>query len=167
MERLAQILAAHRRGGKELIPILQEVQAAFGYIPKVAMFEVAKFLKMPESAIYGVATFYHQFRFTPLGRHHIRVCMGTACHMQRGDLVLEALERELDIKVGGITPDHQFSLERVACVGCCALAPVVVVNETVHPRMTPGKVEEFLVIFKHEIRGDPEPGEEEVAGFTE
>ena len=110
--------------------------------------EVADFLGIPGSTVYGIATFYNQFRFTPLGKQPVRVCMGTACHMAGGQLVLEAVARELDIEVGGITPDHEFSLDRVACVGCCALAPVVVVDDSVYPRMTPPKVEEVLVFIK-------------------
>lgn len=157
-ERLAQILASYKGDREELIPILQEVQAAFGYLPKVAMLRIAEFLRVPESMVYGVVTFYRQFRLTPLGKNHIKVCMGTACHLQGGSLVLDALERELDIEVGGITPDEEFSLERVACVGCCVMAPVVVVNGNVYPKMTPGKVEEFLVTFKHDLRRGSESG---------
>lgn len=112
------------------------------------MLQVADFLEIPESTVYGIATFYNQFRFTPLGKHPVKVCMGTACHLAGGKLVLEAMARELDIQVGGITPDHEFSLERVACVGCCALAPVVVIADSVHPKMNPPKVEEVLVLLK-------------------
>lgn len=129
-------------------PLLQEVQARFGYLPREAMQEIARFLQIPGSAVYGVATFYNQFRFTPLGKHPIKVCMGTACHMQGGRLVSEALERELDIQVGGITEDGEFSLDRVACIGCCMMAPVMVVGEAVYPKMTPLKVEEALTQFK-------------------
>ncbi len=144
-----EILQRYKNGGKSaLIPTLQAVQQEFGHLPKEEMYLIARFLGVAESLVYGVATFYNQFRFTPLGKHHIRVCMGTACHMQEGKLVSEALERELDIKVGDITPDHEFSLERVACIGCCTIAPVMVVNETVHPKMTPFKVEEALVKLK-------------------
>ncbi len=146
---LERILDRYKKGDKSaLIPILQEVQQSFGYLLKEEMPLIARFLGVTESLIYSVATFYNQFRFTPLGRHHVRVCLGTACHMARGGLVLEAFERELDIKVGDITLDQEFSLERVACIGCCVLAPVIVVNEAVHPKMTPFKVEEALVKLK-------------------
>jgi len=116
------------------------------------MQEIARFLEISEIEVYGVATFYNQFRFLPLGKHHIRVCMGTACHLARGKLVLEALERELDIKVGETTKDANFSLERVACVGCCMLAPVMVTGDKIYSRMTPFKVEEALVPYKQETQ---------------
>jgi len=116
------------------------------------MQEIARFLEISEIEVYGVATFYNQFRFLPLGKHHVRVCMGTACHLAGGKLVLEALERELDIKVGETTKDANFSLERVACVGCCMLAPVMVTGDKIYSRMTPFKVEEALVPYKQETQ---------------
>lgn len=116
------------------------------------MQEIARFLEISEIEVYGVATFYNQFRFLPLGKHHIRACMGTACHLAGGKLVLEALERELDIKVGETTKDANFSLERVACVGCCMLAPVMVTGDKIYSRMTPFKVEEALVPYKQETQ---------------
>lgn len=147
-ERISHILACHRPERVELIPILQEIEEEFGYLPREAMLEAAHFTQTPASSVYGTATFYNRFRFTPLGRHPIKACMGTACHMVGGALVLDALERELDIKVGGITRDGEFSLDRVACIGCCFLAPVVVVGEDIHPKMTPFKVEEVLAELK-------------------
>ena len=148
MEQLRQILARYRGERSELIPLLQEVEGEFGYLPKEAMLEIASFLQIPKSAIYGVATFYNQFRFTPPGRHPIKLCMGTACHVKGGKLILEALERELEIKVGDTTPDGEFSLDRVACIGCCAMAPVMVVKEDIYPKMTNLKVEEILIGVK-------------------
>jgi NADH-quinone oxidoreductase subunit E len=145
---LADILTQLRRDRRHLIFLLQRVQHKFGYISTEAMLAIADFLEIPESRVYGIATFYNQFRFTPLGKHAVKVCMGTACHLAGGGLVLEAMARELEVDVGGVTPDHEFSLDRVACVGCCALAPVVVVNDDVYPRMTPPKVEEMLVTIK-------------------
>lgn len=123
-------------------------------MPSEAMLSVARFLSIPPSKVYGVATFYNQFRFTPPGRRPVKVCMGTACHMAGGQLVLEAAERTLDIRVGGLTPDGEFSLERVACVGCCAIAPVMVVGGTVEPRMTPFKVEEVFAALKAKTGAD-------------
>jgi NADH-quinone oxidoreductase subunit E len=143
-EQLREILARYRGERVELILILEEVQERLGYLPKEALLEIADFMHMPAASIYAVATFYNRFRFTPIGRHAIRVCMGTACHVAGGSLVQEALERELEIKVGGVTPDEEFSLDRIACVGCCVLAPVIVVNREVSPKMTPFKVEEVL-----------------------
>ena len=147
-KQLSSILTTDRKDRRYLIVILQAVQRKLGYISKEAMLKIAEFLGIPGTTVYGVATFYNQFRFTPLGKHPVNVCMGTACHLAGGKLVLEAMARELKIEVGGITDDHEFSLDRVACVGCCALAPVVVVNDTVYPRMNPQKVEEVLVTIK-------------------
>lgn len=147
-QNLAGILTPNKKDRRHLIALLQQVQQRLGYLSNEAMLAIADFLEIPEGTVYGIATFYNQFRFTPLGKHPVKVCMGTACHLAGGKLVLEAMARELDIQVGGITPDHEFSLERVACVGCCALAPVVVVSDSVYPRMTPPKVEEVLVTIK-------------------
>ena len=146
--QLREILARYKGERVELIHILEEVQERLGYLPKEALLEIADFVHTPASAIYGVATFYNRFRFTPIGRHAIRVCMGTACHVAGGSLVQEALERELEIKVGGVTPDEEFSLDRIACVGCCVLAPVIVIDREVSPKMTPFKVEEVLAGLK-------------------
>jgi len=147
-KRLNAIFSRYYGENGELLSLLQAVQDEFGFLPPEAMLAVARFIHVPESKVYGVATFYNQFRFTPPGKHPIRVCMGTACHMAGGQIVLEAAERILEIKVGGLTPDGEFSLERVACVGCCAIAPVMVVDETVQPRMTPFKVEEVFAVQK-------------------
>ena len=147
-EQLHEILARYRGERVELILILEEVQERLGYLPKEALLGIADFMHMPAASIYGVATFYNRFRFTPIGRHAIRVCMGTACHVAGGSLVMEALERELEIKVGGVTPDEEFSLDRIACVGCCVLAPVIVIGREVSPKMTPFKVEEVLAGLK-------------------
>jgi NADH-quinone oxidoreductase subunit E len=153
---LADILIQNKKDRRHLISLLQQVQYKFGYISKEAMLAVADFLEIPESTVYGIATFYNLFRFIPLGKHPVKVCLGTACHLAGGRLVLEAMERELDIKVGGVTPDRDFSLDRVACVGCCALAPVVVISDSVYPRMTPPKVEEVLVTIKPASGEPPE-----------
>ena len=147
-DQLRRILGRHKREKAELVRILRATEEQFGYLPREAMLEVANFLEIPAATVYGVATFYNRFRFTPLGRHPIKVCLGTACHMAGGPLVLQALERELDIKVGDITPDGEFSLDRVACVGCCVLAPVVVIGEDIHPRMSSFKIEEVLADVK-------------------
>jgi len=147
-KQLADVLTPERKDRRYLISLLQAVQRKTGYISQEAMLKVAEFLGVPGTSVYGVATFYNQFRFTPLGKHPVNVCMGTACHLAGGRLVLEAMGRELKIAVGGITEDREFSLDRVACVGCCALAPVVVIDDTVHPRMNPQKVEEVLVTIK-------------------
>ena len=150
-QAVAKILSSYKKEKKNLISLLQEVQTKLGYLPKKTMQEIADFLEMPEVEVWGVATFYNQFRFVPLGKYHTMVCMGTACHLVGGRLIVEALERELDIKVGKTTEDGNFSLERVACIGCCMLAPVVVIGDQIHPKMTPFKVEESLIPYKQEI----------------
>jgi len=131
-----------------LIPILQRIQEELGYVPRDAMEEVAGYLNLPAVDIYGVVTFYNQFRLTPPGKHQVKVCMGTACHMKGGNIILEAWERRLKIKVGETTEDREFSLERVACVGCCTMAPVALVDETVHGRFTPTKVDGLLFSYQ-------------------
>lgn len=147
-QQAADILKSCRGKRRGLIPVLQEIQTRFGYLPPEAMLQVAKLLRIPESAVYGVATFYNQFRFVPPGKHPIKVCLGTACHIRGGHIILEAWERELGIKVGEVTPDHEFSLERVACVGCCAMAPVTVVEEAVQGKVTPTRVKGILLSFE-------------------
>jgi NADH-quinone oxidoreductase subunit E len=147
-KQLADVLTPDKTNRRHLIAILQAVQRKLGYISTEAMLKIAEFLGVPGTAVYGIATFYNQFRFTPLGKHPVDVCMGTACHLAGGRIVLEAMARELKIEVGGITEDKEFSLDRVACVGCCALSPVVVVGDTVYPRMNAQKVEEVLVTVK-------------------
>ena len=159
-ERTQELLRTLSPERLKLIPILQEAQAIFGYLPREAMQVIALFLGIPEIDVFGVATFYNQFRLKPLGKHHIRVCMGTACHMKGGKVILEAWERELGISVGDTTPDREFSLDRVACVGCCAMAPVAVIGEDdVHGRITPTKVRG--IVFTNRMQRE---SEEEAAG---
>lgn len=134
-----------------LLPILQEVQERFGYLPREAMEQIASSLQIPKVDVYSVATFYNQFRLNPPGKYQIKVCMGTACHMAGGHIVMESFERRLNIKEGETTPDREFSLERVACVGCCALAPVVVVNENVEGKVRPTRVDGILMSLGKEI----------------
>jgi NADH-quinone oxidoreductase subunit E len=133
--------------GKErsrIIPLLQMIQEELSYLPPAAITVVAEYLELSESEVYGVATFYNQFRFNPPGKHSIKVCMGTACHVRGGDIILENFERKLGIAENETTEDREYSLERVACVGCCALAPVALVGDTVHGGMAPSKVEGLI-----------------------
>ena len=146
--RLAELRRRLRQTSRErsrLIPLLQMVQRALSYLPPEALELVAEHLDIPLSEVYGVATFYNQFRFTPPGRYPIKVCLGTACHVKGGEIILENFERKLGIKDGQTTEDREFSIERVACVGCCALAPVVLVGDAVHGHMMPSKVEGLFV----------------------
>jgi len=145
LKHVALKLEAFEKQRGNLIPILQMVQSKLAYLPPEALAMVAQHLNIPESEVYGVATFYNQFRFHPPGRHPIKVCLGTACHVRAGDIILENFERKLEISDGETTPDREFSIERVACVGCCALAPVAIIGETVHGHMAPSKVEGLLL----------------------
>jgi len=149
-EQFTHIFKKHRGERNGLIPVLLEIQKELGYLPKEAMRKVAEFLGMKPTDVWGVATFFNQFRLTPLGRNHVKVCMGTACHLAGGRSVLEALERELSIKVGETSADGHFSIERVACIGCCMLAPVTVIKDKIYPKMSPFKVEESLVPYRQE-----------------
>jgi NADH-quinone oxidoreductase subunit E len=142
--RLNEILSSYQGKEDELIPILQQVQQVFGYLPELAMKKVAKFLKLPESTVFGVSTFYAQFKLVPTGRNVIRVCRGTACHVRGGARILREVEKHLGIKPGESTPDLEYCLETVACFGACALAPVMVVNGKVNGRMTKAKVKDIL-----------------------
>ncbi len=133
-------------GGEEgdLIPILQRVQEKLGYLSEESIGHISRFLKISENQIFGVASFYSQFRFSPPGRNSIKVCLGTACHVRGGGILCEAVERELDISPGQTTKDKRFDLQRVACLGCCALAPVIQVNSDIHSRMTVIRLKEIL-----------------------
>jgi len=143
-EKLDEILSHHTGKKDELIPILQEAQEQFGYLPSDVMLEIAKFLRLPESAVFGVSTFYAQFKFSPTGRKKVRLCRGTACHVRGAPRILEEVEKRLGIKPGETTEDLEYSLETIACFGSCALAPVVVVDDNVYGRMTPKKVAQIL-----------------------
>jgi len=146
-ERVAQILVPYRGQRGTLIPVLRKVQEELGYLPKEAVSEIALFLGVSESEVYGVASFYAQFRFIRQGEHTIKVCQGTACHVRGGRRILEAVEREINIQPGETTEDYKFSLERVACFGSCALAPVMVVDKTVYGRMTTAKARKILAEY--------------------
>jgi NADH-quinone oxidoreductase subunit E len=142
--RLDKLLASFRGEKSELIPILQRVQQDFGYLSDDAMRHIAHFLKVPEGVVYGVATFYAQFKFVPVGRNIVKVCRGTACYVKGSPRIVEEIEKLLGIKDGGTTPDLEYTLETIACFGSCALAPVVVLNDRVYGRMTPDKAKKLL-----------------------
>ncbi len=143
-EQLDDILSQYDGGSGNLIPILQEAQERFGYLSEGVMAGIAKFLRLPESNVFGVATFYAQFKFTPIGKRIVKVCRGTACHVRGGARILGEVERQLSIKPGETTNDLEYSLETIACFGSCALAPIVVIDKTVYGRMTTKKVAEFF-----------------------
>ena len=128
----------------ELIPVLQAVQNEYGYLSEESMVAIARFTRVPESKVYGVATFYAQFRFTPIGKTHISVCRGTACHVRGSSKILENIENALGIQSGDVTEDLKYSLETLACIGACGIAPCVMVNNKVNAKMTPQKVRDII-----------------------
>jgi NADH-quinone oxidoreductase subunit E len=142
--RVDEILASYKGEKAELIPILQEVQQEYGYLPEEALTQIAKFVDVPECTVFGVATFYAQFKLVPTGRNVIRVCRGTACHVRGGARILKEVEKQLGIKPGESTPDLEYALETVACIGACALAPNMTVNNHTHGRITTNKVSQIL-----------------------
>ncbi len=146
-EELLKVLAPYRDRKGALIPVLQTVQEKFGYISEEAVSEIAKFLKISPNQVFGVASFYAQFRFQPQGEHMVKVCQGTACHVRGSLRILEAVEEKLGIQPGGTTADRKFSLERVACFGACALAPVMVVDGTVYGSMTIARAKKLLAEY--------------------
>ena len=143
-EVIEVIFEKYQRKPDQLIPILQNVQRELGYITPESVKHISRYLRISENQIFGVSSFYAQFRFTAPGRHSVKVCLGTACHVRGGATLLEMLERELGISCGETTPDRRFDMERVACLGCCALSPVVQIDADIYSRMTVNKLSELL-----------------------
>lgn len=141
---LNTILSRHPRDTNELITILQDAQEQFGYLPADVMEHIGKYLQVPASTVYGVATFYALFKLKPSGKNTVRVCRGTACHVRGGTRILREVEQRLGIKPGETTPDMEYTLETVACIGACALAPNITINNEVHGQLTAKKVGEIL-----------------------
>ena len=140
LKEVDSIFSGFKGSPDELIPVLQKAQEEFGFLSHEVMLKVAKFLKIPPSRVYAVATFYAQFRFKPIGKNHIVVCRGTACHVKGAKRIIQELERTLKIKEGQTTADGKFSLETVACIGACALSPCIMVNNKVLAKVTPKKI---------------------------
>ncbi|MBN2199514.1 MAG: NADH-quinone oxidoreductase subunit NuoE [Candidatus Aminicenantes bacterium] len=128
----------------DLIPVLQKIQGAQGYLSPESIRRVSRWLRISENEIYGVATFFAQFRFQKPGRHVIKVCLGTACHVRGGEQILDVLKRRLNIEPGAVTADGLYQLERVACLGCCALAPVVSIDGKIYGQTSVLKIQELL-----------------------
>ena len=143
-EQILAILQSHPRKRDSLIPVLQEVQGLLGYLPEESVSEIAQFIGISMSDIYGVASFYAQFRFERQGEHSIKVCQGTACHVRGGKRIMGEVTQQTGIEPGQTTQDYKYSLEKVACFGACALAPVMVVDGTVYGRMTTPQVKKIL-----------------------
>ena len=153
-KQVSEILASYRGEKAELIPLLQHVQRELGYLPETAIGQLAAFVDIPESTVFGVATFYSQFNLVPVGRCVIKVCRGTGCYVKGAPIIQDELEKELGIKAGETTQDLGFTLETVACFGACALAPVMVINENVYGRMTKNKVKQILDKYLEESRNN-------------
>ncbi len=143
-QQFDRIFSNHSPTRDSLIPILQDVQDTMEYLSPEALEAVARYLNLSENDVYGVATFYAQFRFHPPGRHRLKVCLGTACHVRGSGLILEGVSRRLGVVPGETTEDGSFTLERVACFGSCALAPVVVLDDKVYGRMTTRKTQKII-----------------------
>ncbi|MEW5767248.1 MAG: NADH-quinone oxidoreductase subunit NuoE [bacterium] len=143
-QALETVLTEYQKEKGSLIPVLQQAQAIQGYLSKPVMSRIAERLGIYESDVYGVATFYTQFRFTPLGKNIVKVCHGTACHVNGAEGISDSLCRHLKVKEGETTEDGKFTTERVACLGCCSLAPVVMINEETYGRLTSDKVKKIL-----------------------
>ena len=146
--QVSQIVARHQADPGSVIAILQDVQQEFGYLPRPALECVARELAVPLSRVLSLATFYKAFSLKPKGRHPVHVCLGTACHVRGAQRVLEKFERELDLKSGQTSVDLAFSLDAVRCVGCCGLAPAVIVGEDVHGKITPAKVSGLIKKYR-------------------
>ncbi len=153
--QIQEILVRYQQAGRDaLIPILQEVQEKKGFLARQDMVQIGRHLQLPVSKIYGVATFYNQFRFDPVGQYHIQVCRGTACHVKGSLAVLEAIKTALKIDAGQTSRDGLFSLEVVACIGACGLAPVICINGEFHAQVTPDKCRTLLEQYRQKAQAN-------------
>jgi len=147
LSKIKPILEKFRGQEGALIPALQEAQNIYGYLSEEVLAHISQELKMPLSRIYGVVTFYAQFYLTPRGRHTVRVCRGTACHVRGGKNIRKSVQQFLGVEENETTPDYKFTFETVACLGACALSPVLLVDKTYYGKLTPGKVEKVLKLY--------------------
>lgn len=150
LQPLQEVLNSYPREERYLIPILQDAQEEYGYLPQEVLKAISAGLGMSESKVYGVATFYTQFHLKPRGKNVIRVCTGTACHVRGGGEVLKAIENELGITGGGTTADLEFTLETVACIGACGLAPVIMINDDTHGRVSVSNIKGILDSYREQ-----------------
>ena len=142
--RLQEVIKEHKGQPGATMPVLQAAQDIFGYLPEEVQIMIAEGLDIPLSDVYGVASFYAQFSLNPKGRYQISVCLGTACYVKGAGDILNAVQQKLGIAPGGITPDGKFSLDACRCIGACGLAPVMMINDDVYGRLTPGQVAGIL-----------------------
>ena len=155
---LEELLVKYRGQKGTLIPLLQGTQAVYGYVPREAMTRIAEALREPLSQVYGVATFFAQFRLVPRGKNVVRVCHGTACHVSGAPLVSQEVERHLGIRDGENTEDMFFTLERVACLGACGMAPVIMINDRTYGKLTPDKAVDAVKDFRSHADGGGQNG---------
>ena len=153
-ERLETVIRKHRGGTWALIPLLQDIQEVFGYIPPETIEPVAEALHLFPSQVQGVITFYGGFSLTPRGKFVVRVCRGTACHVKGGRSILRLIKRELDLEEGETSSDYRFTLETVACLGACFLAPTMLINRNYYGRLSPPKVNAVLAQYRETGRKD-------------
>ncbi len=144
MEKLQEILERYKAEQGTLIGLLQDMQEAYGYLPEERLEEVSNKLDVPLSLLFSLATFYTTFRLEPMGKHHVCACVGTACHVRGATTIVETIERELHIKAGGTTEGGEFTVDTVNCVGACALAPLIVIDDEHHGKMTQSKIKKLL-----------------------
>ncbi|MEA2070759.1 MAG: NADH-quinone oxidoreductase subunit NuoE [Asgard group archaeon] len=150
----SEILKKYPKGQGSIIPLLQEIQDEHGYLPNDSMKELAEYLEVPLSRVYGVATFYAQFNFTPLGKYVVKICQGTACHVNGSKNIAQELTNELGIEENETSEDGLVTLQSVACLGCCSLAPVIMVNEKVYGNLTPNAVRRIARKIKRDELND-------------
>jgi NADH-quinone oxidoreductase subunit E len=152
-EQLKSVFASYKGEKNELIPVLQDVQEEIGYLPEEAMREVARFVRVPESKVFGVATFYARFHLNPRGRHIVRLCCGTACHVRGAMKVADKVKSVLAVGVGETTEDQKFTYEEVACIGACGLAPVMTIDDKTFGKLDPDKTKNIIETFGEEAEG--------------
>ncbi|TET27243.1 NADH-quinone oxidoreductase subunit E [Candidatus Aerophobetes bacterium Ae_b3a] len=148
LEKVSTLITANENGTGTLVPLLQDINSEYGYLPENILKYVSTELHIPLSQIYNIATFYKGFSLTPRGRYIISVCLGTACHVRGGQKIMERLERDLGIKIGETTSDLNFTLEAVRCLGCCGLAPVVTVGDDLYGKMSQVKIPSTIEKYK-------------------
>lgn len=148
VKKITDVIEKYREQKGALIPILQKAQYVYGYLPQNVMEHIANSLNLSNSKIFGVATFYKQFRFTPMGKYVIKVCHGTACHVGGANILDSVLETKLGIKAGETTEDGLFTILSVACLGCCSLAPVIMINDTTYGKLTNDKLIKIIDDYK-------------------
>jgi len=148
------LIEKHRQEGSSIIGLLQDVQQAFRFLPEEVLEQIKDQLDVPLSKLYGLATFYSSFRLDPIGKHHVCVCVGTACHVNGATRVAEAIERQLDIRAGETTADGEFTLETVNCLGACALGPLVVVDGEYHSKLDQKNVPKLIKKYQHTAMAD-------------